>query len=162
MPALSSTPPVLTTKDIERFWATIDMKLPDECWPSTSYARGGYGLFQHGTKLRGAHRIAHFIATGEWPTYVLHSRKCTTRRCCNPSHLRSGTQSENIADALTVRGSWSKGTHNHFARLTEQQVRQFRELIGTGVTVAEASRTFGISKNAGYHIFHGRTWSWLK
>lgn len=63
----------------------------------------GYGRVKWNGKLYGAHRLMAFcagiidrIAPGP-DRYVLHS--CDNRKCCNPDHLRRGTQSENMREA---------------------------------------------------------------
>jgi len=53
-------------------------------------------------KLWGAHRVAFTFHHGREPQkYVLHS--CDNPGCCNPAHLREGTQLENMRD-MNERG----------------------------------------------------------
>lgn len=95
-----------------RFWAKVDRRGNDECWPWTGQIQwNGYGQFGgNGNGTRLAHRIAYAYTFGEIPPgmvldHVCHTRDracretsdCAHRRCCNPSHLQPLPQRENIA-----------------------------------------------------------------
>lgn len=43
-----------------------------------------------------AHRVAYILTKGDIPDGLLILHSCGNRRCCNPAHLRQGTQSENV------------------------------------------------------------------
>lgn len=96
-----------------RFWANVDTRGPDECWPWVGYVQpNGYGSFsshERGT-TRLAHRIAYEYMVGSIPAglmldHVCHTRdprcedrdSCPHRRCCNPAHLEPVTARENLA-----------------------------------------------------------------
>lgn len=82
-----------------RFWAKVDRRGPEECWPWTkAHNEHGYGLMRVNGRLEKAHRLA-LIGDGEDPgpdVKVLH--KCDNPPCCNPRHLRFGSQLENMRD----------------------------------------------------------------
>ncbi len=63
----------------------------------------GYGQFNFEGKAQRAHRVAYELAKGQIPKglNVLHS--CDRPSCCNPDHLRLGTQKDNSADC------WARG-----------------------------------------------------
>jgi hypothetical protein len=102
-----------TTDPYERkFWAQVDKRGPDECWPWTGYvASNGYGQF--GGKGNGSqlpHRIAYQFLVGPIPDGLVLDHLCHTadpqcadtndcqhRRCCNPAHLEPVTYRENLA-----------------------------------------------------------------
>lgn len=92
----------------------------NKCWLWTSdILRDGYGsvhlhnlpyyVRQHflnqGLKYRiAAHRLSHMLFNGnitKTKPLVLHS--CNQRSCVNPSHLRIGTQKENMKDASELQ-----------------------------------------------------------
>lgn len=88
---------------VDRFWSKVDRSGgPEACWPFTGSinVQHGYGQFRLGKQVARAHRVA--VVLGDPPReipagmYVLHS--CDNPRCCNPAHLRVGTQSENNKD----------------------------------------------------------------
>lgn len=86
-----------------RFWAKVDKRGPEECWPwmgATSTAKGHtYGVWQYSGLNWKAHRIAYTLAVGPIPDEFtidhVKARGCTMKLCCNPSHLEPVTQSVN-------------------------------------------------------------------
>lgn len=95
-----------------KFWAQVDKRGPDECWPWTGYMQyNGYGVRStHRRETRLAHRIAYEYVIGPIPDglvldHLCHTRdpqcadvnECPHRRCCNPEHLEPVTRRENIA-----------------------------------------------------------------
>ena len=117
---------------IERFWAKVDVREPDECWPwlacitARNTPMGGYGQFHVGfdgdhRRVRiMAHRMAYQLMYGDIPPgaeidHTCHDpqvcqegRLCPHRRCCNPRHMAAVTHSENMK-----RGHETHCTHGH-------------------------------------------------
>jgi hypothetical protein len=96
-----------------RFWAKVNKNGPrpgkeqvrlhpelkgTKCWPYTAALDNyGYGMFSYEGQNIHAHRVAYFLEYGEWPEPSgLH--KCDFAACCNPIHIRPGTQDENNKD----------------------------------------------------------------
>jgi hypothetical protein len=109
---------VVTDEEIaRRFWANVDKRGADECWPWKQRVAGpGYGILRIGRSwVETAHRISwrlHFgdipdlPAAGHHGTCVLH--RCDNRACCNPGHLFIGTQGDNVDDMLAKGRHWSQ------------------------------------------------------
>ena len=91
--------------DEKYFWSCVDIKGDDECWPwKKSLKPNGYGQTAIGMKFghtRLAHRMAFQIANPDVDVegkLILHS--CDNKKCCNPSHLSPGTDSQNIKEYI--------------------------------------------------------------
>ena len=153
---------------------------PEACWPWTmardrrGYGRGGT---HRGTFL--AHRKVYLLSGGSPAPVVMHL--CNNPPCCNPAHLRGGTQAENVAytaksgrhafhvnpDApargarhgrhthpeATARGEGS-GTH----KLTEAQALA---IMARPESAAALAREFGVTDTTVLAVRNGRTWGWL-
>lgn len=95
------------------------------------------------------HRLVYFLLTGERPEIVMH--RCANPACIEPSHLRGGTQIENVADRDAkgrrkgIRNGF--GEKHHSAKLTEQDVRDIRE--DPTPTARSRSDTGSISRSSG-------------
>lgn len=93
----------LRPDEIQRFHAKVQCQ--DGCWPWQSELNNkGYGvirLYRGGKTVKVlTHRLAHFLASGEDITNLVVRHDCDNPPCCNPAHLRSGTQADNMRDAM--------------------------------------------------------------
>ena len=141
------------------FWKRVDKSAgPKACWPWIGgLDPDGYGRTGNKGKNSRAHRYACRLAHGEPPTpghQACHSTICTTRACCNPSHLRWDTIAGNQADVAIV-GS-RRGVRNPKARFSVDQVREIWRRRDESATAL--AREFGVSRGAVRHIFLGLNW----
>jgi hypothetical protein len=106
------------------FWANVDRRGDDECWPwKRKLTRLGYGQMRGFTKAIGAHRFAYELLVGPIPEgmqidHMCHNQvkdtcadtaACPHRRCCNPRHLDAVPGTVNRKRGRTERpgnGSW--------------------------------------------------------
>lgn len=88
-----------------RFWSKVDRRGPDECWPwKAAKRRRGYGVFWRAGKFVNASRVAWELANGRpMPAEMRPLHGCDNPPCCNPRHIRPGTQKENVAE-MHARG----------------------------------------------------------
>lgn len=109
----------------ERFWAKVDHRGPNECWPWTGKSKnGGYGYIGL-TGVSGGHllsnRAAWMLTNGEIPKGLVIRHTCHNRLCCNPAHLVPGTRADNVSDMWA-----NKGGPRGNAKLTEEQIAAIR------------------------------------
>lgn len=152
-------------KDFEdRFWGnvTIPTNVVTECWEwqGGTYSHNGYPLmsFQmNGRTLnRRASRIAFELSNGFLDDGEVVMHICDNRNCVNVSHLRRGTQAQNLADR-DAKQRQARGASCGRSKLTEAQVLRIRELAPTtrrSVIAAE----FGICFTTVTMIIKRRTW----
>jgi hypothetical protein len=100
----------------ERYWAKVDKRGPDECWPwlgnvnSDGYGQiyPGPGLYDRAAPTVFAHHVAAMLA-GMWvPEGMVRDHTCKSRACQNPAHIRIVTQKINAtenSDAPHARNS---------------------------------------------------------
>lgn len=139
------------------FWSRMDKSGgPDSCWEWTGLRHDyGYGMFLG----RRAHRFAWELTNGPIPDglFILHS--CDNPPCCNPAHLSSGTQEENLRQmAARGRGGQSKGERSGRAKLTWESVRAIRAAYDGSVTTSALARQYGVSHETMRVMLLGRTW----
>lgn len=158
------TLPDLRWDEVARFWSKVAVSGVDDCWPWTGRLdRAGYGYF----KLRGsmwrAHRVAFLLAghvlTDDRPL-VLH-RCVASPACCNPFHLRAGTDADNARDrddqGRTARLS---GWRNGQAKLTDDDVAEIRRrYTGRRGEQTALAREFGICRTVITRIVHNQIWT---
>lgn len=157
----------------QRFWAKVDRRGPDECWPWTATInRYGYGRIWDGSIMAQAHRVSYKLAHGPIADELVVCHRCDNRRCVNPAHLFAGTQADNMHDAQS-KGRLSQGeSHSavlrqviprgegHWRRkLTEADVREIRRLRSEeGLIAREIAERFPTSKWNVFLILRGEAW----
>jgi hypothetical protein len=146
----------------ELFWAKVDRRGPDECWPWTGYRHEkGYGIttaFGRSPRLR-AHRAVWLMTVGPIPDGLRVLHRCDNPPCCNVAHLFLGTDADNTADML-AKNRHSHGSH-HGSKLTDDDVIRIRTLIRSGTTCAAIAVQYGLAASAVRSIKSRRNWAHL-
>ena len=145
----------MTSED--RLWAQVDASGgPDACWPGNGHTdTGGYGQLRVCGRQVKAHRYAYLLRVGPIPNgqSVLHA--CDHKLCCNPSHLRTGTHTDNMQDRT------SRGRHP-IAVLCPEAVRRARWLHDYGQgSCYEIGRALGYSRETVRDAVARRTYGWV-
>jgi hypothetical protein len=135
------------------------------CWIWVGAAMtAGYGMVKCGHRLasgvkayRSAHRLAFEASFGPIPggSCVLH--RCDVPSCVNPTHLRLGTQAENMKDMAAKRRSCI-GEKHRAAKLTAVQVGVIRFLANRGSSFSDLARAYGVNPQSISNIVNRRTW----
>ncbi len=144
----------------QRFWDRVKISGTDECWEWQGAAgAGGYGNVKRGGVKVGAHIIALELHQKKPVTQkVLHS--CDRPLCCNPNHLREGTQKENVADSIRRgrRTQVFQGSKHYKAILTEADIPKIRALIAQKIPLSKIADLFHVGKGTISHIKSDRSW----
>ena len=146
----------------ERFWEKVDRRGPDECWEWTAATNDrGYGVMRPAGQRSGptvkAHRYSAELAGMDIDgRHVLHS--CDNPPCVNPSHLRPGTDAENMGDAKE-RERVPRGSRRPESRLTESQVRDIKRLLADGAMHKDIAARYGVNRATITMINTGKTWT---
>lgn len=89
----------MTGDPVARFWAKVDKRGPDECWPWNGTLVKGHGQFSIGRRRIYAHRFALELSLDrELAPGALACHTCDNGRCVNPSHVYEGTPQTNVDD----------------------------------------------------------------
>lgn len=154
----------------ERIWRYVEKRGADECWPWTGGSVvGGYGIVVlAGGKRERAHRAMWEITNGPIPpsdayhgTVVMHI--CDNRICCNPNHLRLGTQGDNTRDMVDkgrniILRQYGKGAAHMLATpgMTDSAIREIR--AAPKAACRAMAEKYGLRIENVYNIRNRRTW----
>ncbi len=100
------TIPNLTETQVRCFWALVDKRGPNDCWPwlggvTKAKHSQDYGIWHidNSTMNLRPHRVAYTLLVGPivWPLTLDHvAGRCYTTLCVNPAHLEPVTQGDNV------------------------------------------------------------------
>lgn len=151
-----------------RFWGRVDKSAgPDACWPFQGCRdKWGYAHVGRNSRRHQAHRMAYQLAKGAIPAGKLVLHSCDNPPCCNPAHLRLGTDADNMLDKLR-KGRQRRGERSPQAKLSNAQAIEIRakyqrRLTGKRTTwsnAVELSKEYGVSPQTISQIALGHRWS---
>lgn len=142
------------------FWAKVDKKTNNECWPWKGSTNGkGYGrVSMLGTRFIASRIAAYFSNEFDiFASEVLVCHKCDNRLCCNPDHLFIGSYKDNTQDMLAKgRQSTLHAEAHGKASLKNDQVLF---IANSTLPCTKLAKMFNVSQNTIYDICKGRTWN---
>jgi len=156
--------PALTEDDQARFWAKVEKRGADDCWPWLAGCTGSYGygvLKAQGRYLR-AHRLAYILTHGPiTPVNRVVRHTCDNPPCCNPSHLLLGTQVNNAEDRETRgnHGNHARGADHPRARLRPADIPKIRKRLKAGEPQAVIAEDYSVCQSTIGDIKLGKTWA---
>lgn len=128
-----------------------------DCWEWQKGTDGrGYGSFKVFGKNKKVHRASYEIFNGEIPNglFILHS--CDNPICCNPEHLTTGTNADNLRDMTRKgRNRPQRGENNGRSKLNVQQVLIIKHMKGV---YREIAKLFNVGTTVVADIKRGKTW----
>lgn len=147
-------------QDVKRFWSKIDSSGDCFQWQGVIVQPDGYGQFFVNGKRLKAHRAMFELANGPIPEGMCVCHRCDNPQCVNPDHLFLGTHQDNMEDRHAKgRSAGPKGTLNHKAKVTEEDVRRIRSLAESGKGCVELSQMFPIAASTIQKIVRRDTWT---
>ncbi len=127
------------------FWERVDKT--DSCWLWKGQRNpAGYGIYDRardGVRISWlVHRVVYTLEHGPIPDHLSVCHRCEDPACVNPAHLKLGTTSDNLADAVRS-GRWQPGHVGDLVRgvrgdlhpasdFTDAERRQAIDLVNKG------------------------------
>ena len=93
-------------------WIKAWCDIEGECWIwSRSRNSKGYGKLKIKKRIIFVHRYVYTLVHGPIPSGLQVMHSCDVRLCCNPDHLSTGTNDDNVRDMIAKgRGFWQKSS----------------------------------------------------
>ena len=131
-------------------WVARDGRGDKDCWEWEGACMPfGYGVFcmasQSGKwQSYRAHRVAYVIANGDPEEGLVVMHLCDNPRCVNPTHLRAGTQRENMM-MMRARGRGTHGDTHPGLKVTSVSAKEMARMREKNIPMREIGASFGVS-----------------
>ena len=129
--------------------ADYDIDPETGCW-LWKWSKGRHGYAQVG-HLGRVCLVTRLVTQASEGLEVRHSQNCSSTSCINPAHLRLGTHSDNMRDAVF---------DGHRRSLTQEQANEIRRRLANGDRSAEIARDYGLHYNVVDDIKHKRKYAY--
>lgn len=107
------------------------------------------------------HQLVLLAFVGPRPTGAVARHADGDKKNNRPDNLCWGTQKENCGDMI-AHGRSTRGAKSGRTVLTEEIVREIRQLRKTGIGADRISKKLGVTASQARHVIYGHTWGWLK
>jgi hypothetical protein len=144
------------------FWKDVQIDQVEKCWVWTKGKnRHNYGCVRFNGNRYLTHRLAYLLhyklsESDLEGACILHS--CDNPPCCNPNHLKKGTNKENSED-MKSRRRHTYGERSALAKLSTGDVFQIRKLRTDGMFYRDIARLFNVNTTHVFNIVHRKRWA---
>ena len=151
----------LTDTDyIVHFCAAVELDTPCWVWRWSRIGNGYADIRRNYRHLMVCRLVLGIVDKPQFEYECLHA--CDNPPCVNPAHLRVGTRTDNVEDAVSKgRMPNQQGAGNYNAKLTEADVLTIRRMASSDTPKVEIAEAFGISLIHLYEIQTGKAWRHL-
>lgn len=146
----------------ERFLTKVEKT--ENCWQWKGSPRhSGYGEFWLNGKKVYAHRASFLIFNGSIPDDMVVRHTCDNTNCVNPQHLITGTQLNNIHDAIergrNVLPPVLRHEKHPRAKIDFEKVSEIRLLYSSGnYSQRKLAAKFGVSQKIINLVVKDKLW----
>jgi hypothetical protein len=132
-------------------------------WSGAAHPRYGHGCLngQFYEGLNWAHRYSYFVHNGDFDRSLCVCHKCDNPSCVNPEHLFLGTAHDNQHDKIR-KGRQQRGEKHAFAKLSEQDVKDIRELKASGLSFGEIAKSYNMNITSIFHVVNKKNWKHIE
>lgn len=140
----------------DRYWEKVNIKNNDECWNWLAAQDGhGRGVVRYNNKNVVAHRISYLLHYGELNKDLNILHKCDNPICCNPHHLKQGTQAENMQECRDRGRNYNpNGTKLDWNKVREIRYYSFHMRYSS----YKLASMFGVSRPNINQVVNNKTW----
>lgn len=165
--------PLWSGRATKALWSRVDKNGPvpvhcpelGPCWLWIgSCIPAGYGHVTVDCQSYYTHRLAYELEYGPIPDegWIMH--RCDNPPCCRPSHLKVGTQLENIQDCI-AKGRKNPphmtGATNPNSKLSADDVLAIRYLVANGAKQVDIAHRFRVGRDQIGLIVSHQSWRHL-
>ncbi len=120
--------------------------------------KSGYGAIKVAGKPMQVHRVVYAISYGIITSDRCVRHRCDNPSCCNPKHLKLGSNQDNVDDR-TLRGRSVKGSKQTTAKLTEGEVGEIIGELQGSSTIGVIALKYGVVRSVVSRINTGKSWT---
>ena len=145
-----------------RFWPKVAKSETNVCWEwQAGRLKSGYGWVRTPAGNKTASRVAAYLSgvLDDLSSTLCVLHRCDNPPCCNPAHLFTGTNADNVADRVAKGRTVCSPLHgqaNGASKLTDAQTKQIRDLYkSTNYSQSQLAKMFGVRQSHISRIVNG-------